>query len=55
MAKQQLDYIHFKFVSGKWQLSKNDLHYHFSSATFYENGKDEFGFLKNIFTWFDGD
>ena len=55
MAKQKLDYIDFNPVSGKWQLSKNDIDYYFSSARFYENGKDEFGFLKNIFTLFDGD
>ena len=46
MAKQKLDYIHFNPVSGKWQLAKDDLSYHFSSARFYENGKDEFGFFK---------
>jgi putative transposase len=55
VAKQKLDYIHFNPVSGKWLLAKDDLDYHFSSARFYENGIDEFGFLKNIFTLFDGD
>jgi putative transposase len=54
VAKQKLDYIHFNPVSGKWLLAKDDLSYHFSSARFYENGVDEFGFLKNIFTLFDG-
>lgn len=34
----------------KWQLAKDYLSYHFSSARFYETGIDEFGFLKNIFT-----
>ncbi len=49
IAKQKLDYIHFNPVSGKWQLSKSDLDYYYSSARFYETGKDEFGILKNIF------
>ena len=52
IAKQKIDYIHFNPVSGKWQLSKTDLDYHYSSARFYETGKDEFGFLKNIFEVF---
>jgi hypothetical protein len=50
-----LDYIHFIPVSGKWMLAKVDLSYHFSSSRFYENGKDEFGFLNNIFTVFNGE
>ena len=49
IAKQKLNYIHFNSVSGKWQLSKNDLDYYYSSARFYETGADDFGFLKNIF------
>ena len=55
VAKQKLDYIHFNPVSGKWNLAKDDIDYHFSSARFYETGLDDFGFLKNIFTIFDGD
>jgi putative transposase len=55
VAKQKINYIHFNPVSGKWLLAKDDLGYHFSSAKFYETGVDEFGFLKNIFTLFDGD
>ena len=49
IAKQKLNYIHFNPVSGKWQLSKNDLDYYYSSARFYETSIDDFGFLKNIF------
>jgi hypothetical protein len=41
--------------SRKWILAKDDLSYHFSSSRFYENGIDEFGFLNNIFTIFNGD
>ncbi len=55
VAKQKLDYIHFNPVSGKWLLAKDDLGFHYSSARFYETGVDEFGFLRNIFTIFDGD
>jgi hypothetical protein len=36
-------------------LAKDDFGYHYSFARFYETGIDEFGFLKNIFTLFDGD
>jgi putative transposase len=55
VAKQKLDYIHFNPVSKKWTLSKNDLDYYYSSARFYENGLDEFGFLNNLYTVFDGE
>lgn len=54
MAKQKLDYIHYNPLSGKWQLAKDDLSYHYSSARFYETGIDEFGFLNNIFTTITG-
>ena len=55
VAKQKLDYIHFNPVSRKWNLAKDDIDYHFSSARFYETSVDDFGFLKNIFKIFDGD
>ena len=55
VAKQKLDYIHFNPVSGKWQLAKDDISYHYSSAKFYETGVDEFGFLKNLYSVFDGE
>jgi putative transposase len=55
VAKQKLDYIHFNPVSGKWLLAKDDLGYHYSSARFYETGIDEFGFLKNVFSIFNGE
>jgi hypothetical protein len=54
VVKQTLDYIHFNPVSGNWQLSKDDLSYYYSSARFYETGRDEFGFLNNIYEVFDG-
>ncbi|NOT91414.1 transposase [Ferruginibacter sp.] len=55
VAKQKLDYIHFNPVSGKWQLAKDDISYKYSSAKFYETGIDEFGFLNDIYTVFDGE
>jgi putative transposase len=55
VAKQKLDYIHFNPVSGKWQLAKDDISYYYSSAKFYETGVDEFGFLKNLYSVFDGE
>jgi putative transposase len=55
VATQKLQYIHFNPVSKKWLLAKDDLDYYFSSARFYETGIDEFGFLTNLFTVFDGD
>jgi REP element-mobilizing transposase RayT len=54
VAMQKLNYIHFNPVSGKWNLSKDDLSYHHSSARFYETGLDDFGFLKNLSTVFTG-
>ena len=55
MAAQKLDYIHFNPVSGKWKLAKDDISYYYSSARFYETGIDDFGFLNNLFTVFDGE
>ncbi len=55
VAAQKLQYIHFNPVSSKWQLSKDDLGYYYSSARFYENGVDEFGFLTDLYKVFDGD
>ena len=54
VAKQKLAYIHFNPVSGRWKLSKDDLSYHFSSARFYEAGIDDFGFLKDLISVFNG-
>lgn len=54
VAVQKLQYMHFNPVSGKWQLAKDDLEYYYSSARFYENGVDEFGFLTNLYEVFDG-
>lgn len=55
VAKQKLDYIHNNPLSGKWNLSKDDVSYYYSSARFYESGVDDFGFLNDLFVIFDGD
>ena len=54
VAVQKLQYIHFNSVTSKWKLSKDDLHYHYSSARFYETGIDDFSFLTNLIKVFDG-
>ena len=45
--------MHFNTVSGKLNLAKDDIDYHFSSARFYETGVDDFGILNNSFKIFD--
>ncbi|WP_246343618.1 transposase [Adhaeribacter radiodurans] len=45
---QKLDYIHNNPVQGKWLLAASPLEYKYSSASFYETGVDEFGFLTHI-------
>jgi len=54
VAKEKLDYIHFNPVSGIWNLSKDDLGYYYSSARFYETGENDFGFLNDLYSEFDG-
>ena len=54
MARQKMEYIHYNPLSGKWQLSKDDLGYYYSSARFYETGIDDFGFLCDLITVFTG-
>ena len=55
MALQKLNYIHHNPISGKWALSIDDLSYYYSSARFYETEVDEFGFLHNVFSYFNGE
>ena len=50
MAYQKLDYIHNNPCKGKWMLSNSPIDYPFSSASFYESEKDDFGFLTHIGT-----
>lgn len=49
---QKLRYIHRNPIAGKWMLSKNEISYRYSSALFYETGRDEFGMLNDIFNEF---
>jgi len=53
VAQQKIAYIHANPVKGKWRLAKDDMGYKYSSAVFYETGKNDFGFLKNIYELFD--
>jgi putative transposase len=43
--EQKLDYIHLNPLQERWNLSKYPEDYYWSSAKFYETGKDDFGFL----------
>lgn len=45
---QKLEYTHNNPCQGKWMLVSNPLQYQYSSARYYENGIDEFGFLQHI-------
>ncbi|MEY2829661.1 MAG: hypothetical protein RIQ33_1519, partial [Bacteroidota bacterium] len=45
---QKLNYIHNNPLAQHWLLATEPINYFYSSALFYENGKNDFGFLKNI-------
>lgn len=45
---QKLDYIHRNPIHDKWKLSELPEQYKYSSAGFYFNGKDEFGFVSDF-------
>ncbi|MBY0424974.1 MAG: transposase [Cytophagales bacterium] len=45
MLEQKLEYIHLNPLNEKWNLAKRPEDYPWSSASFYETGLDEFGFL----------
>jgi REP element-mobilizing transposase RayT len=45
---QKLHYIHNNPCHKKWMLSPDPVSYEFSSASFYEDGRDKFGFLTHI-------
>lgn len=47
IVEQKIDYIHTNPCQPKWNLVANPIDYKFSSANFYENGIDRFGFLSN--------
>ena len=43
---QKLEYIHNNPIQEKWKLSPTPYEYKYSSALFYETGKDVFGILE---------
>lgn len=47
VLQQKLQYIHFNPVAKKWNLAEDFVSYKYSSAKFYEEGIDDFGFLKH--------
>ncbi len=44
-AEQTINYIHNNPMAGRWNLSDTPEDYYWSSASYYELEKDEFGFL----------
>lgn len=53
VIEQKMDYIHANPVKGKWNLVKDFVDYKYSSASFYEEGKSEFHFLKHYMEVFE--
>jgi len=47
VIEQKINYIHFNPVHPKWKLAEVPQQYKYSSAKFYYEDKDEFGFLEN--------
>jgi REP element-mobilizing transposase RayT len=45
MAAQKLDYMHYNPLQEHWKLCNLPEDYRFSSASFYEGNKDEFGLV----------
>jgi len=45
MIEPKLDYVHNNPIQDKWQLTSLPEHYTYSSARFYLENKDEFGFI----------
>ena len=54
MMLEKLRYIHHNPVSKKWNLASDYLLYPHSSALFYEEGINKFGWLKNFYDKLDG-
>ena len=49
IAEQKLNYIHNNPCQERWKLVSLAPEYKYSSAGFYETGRDEFGILSNIY------
>jgi putative transposase len=45
VTEQKLNYIHYNPIQEKWQLATQPEFYFYSSARFYQENKDDFGFL----------
>ena len=52
VALQKLNYIHQNPLAKHWNLAQKPSDYKYSSARFYETGKSEFPFLKNLWKHF---
>jgi putative transposase len=51
LFEQKMDYIHNNPVQGKWLLADCPVDYYYSSAKFYEDGVDDFGFVTHHSEW----
>ena len=47
VVEQKINYIHGNPIHPKWNLTDELLNYKYSSAGYYYNGTDEFGFMEN--------
>jgi REP element-mobilizing transposase RayT len=47
VIEQKLDYIHNNPIQGKWSLCNDIIDYKYSSATYYELDRNDFGFMKH--------
>ncbi len=45
LIEQKINYIHANPIRDKWQLADEITDYKYSSARFYYEGKDDWGFL----------
>ncbi len=52
VALQKLNYIHKNPLAKHWRLVNNPCDYKYSSAKYYESGKKNFHFLKNLWVEF---
>jgi putative transposase len=48
MLLQKLNYIHLNPLQERWNLAERPEEYHWSSAKFYDNGVDDFGFITHF-------
>ncbi|WP_156522708.1 hypothetical protein [Arachidicoccus ginsenosidimutans] len=48
VAYQKLDYLHNNPLAEHWQLVNHPCDYKYSTARFYEDGKKDFSFIKDL-------